>query len=197
MSLIFGTDEGQLFNANGQRKYLTQNEAKKLLAVARKTEQRMRLFCRLLYYTGCRISEALAVTPRLLDSETGSIVFRTLKRRRTTYRAVPVPFRFLRELLAFAQASGLGPDDRLFPWCRQTAWRRIRTLMEAAGIEGPQATPKGFRHQFGVHAIGSKVPEGTLKNWMGHARLRNTHIYTYVTGIEERAIAARMWRGRQ
>ena len=62
------------------------------------------------------------------------------------YRAVHVPRHFLRELLAYAE--GHGPDERLFPWCRQTAWRRIKAVMETAGIEGPQATPKGFRHQW-------------------------------------------------
>ena len=53
-----------LFDAHGQRKYLTQSEAKKLLAVARKADRPTRLFCRLLYYTGCRITEGLQTTPR-------------------------------------------------------------------------------------------------------------------------------------
>lgn len=194
--MIFGTGEGQLFDGNGQRKYLTQQEARALLDLARKADRQTRLFCLLLYYTGCRCSEGLQVTPRRLDLGTGRIIFRTLKRRKAIHhRAVPVPRRFLRDMLSFAAGQELGPDDRLFPWCRQTAWRRIHALMDAAGIEGPQATPKGLRHQFGVHAIESKVPEGALQRWMGHARLRNTHIYTFVAGAEERALAARMWRG--
>jgi integrase/recombinase XerD len=151
--------ESQLFDANGERKYLTQGEAKTLLIVARRADPASRLFCELLYYSGCRCSEGLQITPRRIDTATGKVVFRTLKRRRAVYRGVPVPRRLLRELLAFANASAIGPDDRLFPWCRQTAWRRIRSLMDAAGIEGPQATPKGLRHQFGCHAIGQQVPE--------------------------------------
>ncbi|WP_165363699.1 tyrosine-type recombinase/integrase [Sphingobium cupriresistens] len=128
MSINYG--EGQLFTAEGERKYLTHGEAKALLAVARKADRQTRLFCRLLYYTGCRVSEGLQITPRRLDMETGRVVFRTLKRRRTVFRGVPLPHRFLAELLAFAQSAELGSDDRLFPWCRQTAWRRIRALME-------------------------------------------------------------------
>ena len=197
MNAIDGGGEGQLFDLNGQRKYLTRREARALLAAARKTDRRTRLFCRLLYYTGCRISEALQITPRRLDTETGRVIFRSLKRRHTVYRGVPVPRRFIGELLAYARALELEPDAPLFPWCRQTGWRRIRALMEAAGIDGPQATPKGLRHQYGVLAIDRKVPESTLQRWMGHARRRNTHIYTFAIGAEERALADRMWRTGQ
>ncbi len=184
-------DDGQLFDGDGQRKYLQAGEAKRLLAAAARADVATRLFCELLYYTGCRISEGLELTPRRLDPETGRVVFRTLKRRKLVYRAVPVPAKMMRPLMALA--DGRDPDAPLFPWSRQTGWRRIKALMEAAGIEGPQATAKGLRHQYGVLAIEKKVPEGTLKKWMGHARLRNTQIYTFVTGPEERALARRMW----
>lgn len=192
--MIYDTGEGQLFDLNGQRKYLTQSEARSLLAAARKADRQTRLYCRLLYYTGCRCSEGLQITPRRLDTETGSIVFRTLKRRRRVYRAVPVPRRFIRDLLAFAQAQRLGADDRLFPWCRQTAWRRIHTLMAAVGIEGPQATPKGFRHLFGCHGVGNGLPEGLVGRLLGHSDVKSTRVYTFVMNAEERALTARMWR---
>ena len=74
----------------------------------------------------------------------------------------------------------------------QAAADREKKLV-AAEITGPQATPRGLRHRFGVHAIGSKVPEGTLQRWIGHARLRNTHIYTFAVGADEIALARRMW----
>lgn len=194
MNSSYSNSEGLLFDLNGQRKYLTQNEAKNLLAAASKADQPTRLFCRLLYYTGCRISEALQITPRRLDAETGRIIFRTLKRRRAIYRAVPVPHIFLRELASYARKEKLGLDDRLFPWCRQTGWRRIRALAEAVGIEGPQATPKGFRHQYGCHGIGCGLSESLVGRMLGHANPKSTHVYTFAVGAEERALAARMWR---
>ena len=78
MSESCGSGEGQLFDLNGQRKYLTRSEARALLAAARNADRQTRLFCRLLYYTGCRISEALQITPRRLDTDTGLVIFRTL-----------------------------------------------------------------------------------------------------------------------
>jgi len=48
--------------------------------------------CAVLYYTGCRISEALALTPRRVDIGDQVVIVESLKkRRRGVYRAVPVP----------------------------------------------------------------------------------------------------------
>lgn len=191
MGRAYQNEELSLFDALGQRKYLIAGEARRFLDTALEKDDLTRLFAQLLYHSGCRISEGLAVTPRLLDAEAQRVVFRTLKRRKRVYRAVPVPASLMRELVALAR--DLAPDDRLFPWSRQTGWRRIHRIMEAAQIAGPQATPRGLRHRFGVHAIGSKVPEGTLQRWIGHARARNTQIYTVAMGAEELALARRMW----
>lgn len=184
-------DSFDLFDVNGERKYLDAGEARRFLAAARAADLHARLFCEVLFYTGCRISEALELVPRRLDIEGRRIVFRTLKRRRLIYRAVPVPTRLMRDLHAWART--LRPDDELFPWCRQTGWRTIKTIMDAARIRGPQATPKGLRHQFGIHAIAVNIPETLLQRWMGHARARTTRIYTVVGGSEERKLAKRMW----
>lgn len=184
-------DEGQLFSPSGERKYLQSSEAKRLLAAARTAAADTRLFCQLLFYTGCRLSEGLAITPRLIDAEARHVVFRTLKRRRLTYRAVPVPARFMRELAAFAK--GHDADQLIFPWSRQTGWRRIKLLMDAAGIVGCHATPKGLRHQFGCHAISRQIPESAVGRWLGHASSKSTRIYTFVVDAEERALARRMW----
>ncbi len=184
-----------MFNLRGGRKYVNKAERRAFFTVARKLRSKSeRTFCLFLYYTGCRISEGLELMPKRLDTANRCIVFRTLKRRKLTYRAVPVPSRLMRELIALAHECG--PDERLFPWSRQTGWRRIKELMDTAQIIGPQASPKGLRHQYGVLAIEKKIPEGTLQRWMGHARLRNTQIYTFVTGPEERALAKRMWATR-
>ena len=194
MNSDYGMDETRLFDAEGQRKYLNATEAARLLAVAARANPATRLFCQLLYYSGCRLSEGLALTPRLIDAEAQRVVFRTLKRRRLAYRAVPMPTALIRDLVAAAR--GRDPDERLFAWSRQTGWRRIKELMEAAGITGPQATPKGLRHQFGIHAIGRQIPESAVGRWLGHASVKSTRVYTYAVGAEERELAKRMWSGR-
>ena len=95
-----------------------------------------------------------------------------------------------------ALRRGKGHSDRpLWPWSRMTVWRRVHEVMEEADIpDGPHRCPKGLRHGYGVHAIGSGVPLNMLSKWMGHASMEVTAIYANALGAEEQGLAARMWR---
>lgn len=181
----------RLFDANGARKYLCVSEWRRFVMAAMRAPAETRTFCLLLVYTGCRISEALAVTPARLDREAGRVVFRTLKRRRRIFRAVPVPRELMRELVLLTHRTP--PDTPIWPWCRQTAWRRVKAVMREARIAGPQATAKGLRHAFGVASAEQNVPPGLAQRWMGHARLETTAIYVHAVGEEERSFARRIW----
>lgn len=192
MAATYGAvDETVLFNRDGQRKYLCGSEGRRFLSAADQADEATRLFCRLLSFTGCRISEALELTPRRLDVESGRVILRTLKRRKRVFRAVPVPFTLMRDLAL--RARELDPDQPLWSWCRQTAWRRVKQVMAQAEIDGPQAAPRGLRHQFGVRAAECGVPMVLTQRWMGHADLRTTAIYQQAAGEEERRLAELMW----
>ncbi|MBI1262769.1 MAG: tyrosine-type recombinase/integrase [Rhizobiales bacterium] len=186
------SDPLSLFDETGGRKYLCGSELPRFLEAARHADVETCTFCCLLAFTGCRISEALALTSAQLDGETGRVVFRTLKRRRQLFRAVPVPPELM---AALRRMGGDGPDDApLWRWCRQTAWRRVKAVMDSASIDGPQAMPKGLRHAFGVANAEENVPMATTQKWLGHARLETTAIYQQAVGREERAFARRLWR---
>jgi len=86
------------------------------------------------------------------------------------------------------------PDTPFWPWCRQTAWRRIKLVMEAAGIAEAQAMPKALRHGFGIANAEENVPPALTQRWMGHARLETTAIYQQAVDDEERSFAKRVWR---
>lgn len=192
MGVHFDFGDASLFDGDGRRKYLAPSETRRWLASARQADPHTRLFCLLLYYTGCRISEGLALTPAHIDAETNRVVFRTLKRRKCVYRAVPVPASFVRALLPLAR--NCAPEQRIFPWSRTTAWRRTKALMIEAGIDGPQATARGLRHRFGVEAIVKGIDEDLLRRLLGHApNSKSTRIYLNAMGAEERAIVRRMW----
>lgn len=49
--------------------------------------------------------------------------------------------------------------------------------MAAGGVSGPQATPNGLRHGFGVAAIQAGIPLNFPQRWFGHAQLTTTAIY--------------------
>jgi integrase/recombinase XerD len=185
-------DPLSLFSATGSRKYLCAKEVPRLLEAANKADPETREFCRLLTFTGCRISEALALTAERLDAETGRVVFFTLKRRQLAFRAVPVPPDLMRALCKLAARRPQGA--RLWPWCRQSAWRRVKKVMDRAGIVGAHAMPKGLRHGFGVANAEQNVSMATTRRWLGHSSLETTAIYQQASGREERAFAARLWR---
>ncbi|MEM9966210.1 MAG: site-specific integrase [Asticcacaulis sp.] len=185
-------DETALFDQEGQRKYLAASESAHFLRAASGMDDPTRVFCHLLHYTGCRISEALELTPRRLDVEGQRVVFRTLKRRKRAFRSVPVPAKLMLELLSLSY--GRDADERLWAWCRQTGWRRIKKVMEQANIKGPQAVPRGLRHHFGVQALRANMPLAVTQRLLGHASPATTAIYQYATGEDERHFLRRMWR---
>ena len=183
----------QLYDPNGQRKYLTPSERQEFLRAAENAPREVRTFCETLAHSGCRISEALALTAARVDVGAGVLVFESLKKRRKgIYRAVPVPQGLLETLGDVHDLEALG-DGRLWDWSRTTGWRRVREVMNAADIRGICATPKGVRHGFGIKAVTSEVPLNMTQKWLGHARIATTSIYTDAVGPEEQKIAERMW----
>ena len=92
-----------------------------------------------------------------------------------------------------AQASPRGRMRALWPITRQAAHRQVATLMAAAGIEGPQACPRGLRHGYGVAAVTAGVPLPTVAAVLGHASLETTAIYITAIGAEARELVARIW----
>src|SRR3954452_4771568 len=82
----------QLYDAEGRRLYLTEDERRAFVSAAAKATREVRTFCGVLHATGCRISEALALTAASVDLSARVIVFESLKKRRKgIYRAVPAP----------------------------------------------------------------------------------------------------------
>ncbi len=161
----------ELFDTQGRRLYLTAEERAAFLDAAKDADRYVRTFCLALHYTGCRISEALALTPQSFDYSGKAIVFETLKKRRKgIYRAVPVPGKVLDTLdmvhaIRHRQKRHGDPKyaPMIWPWSRMTAYRRIKEVMDAGGIaDGPHKCPKGLRHGYGVQAISSGVPLNML-----------------------------------
>ncbi len=189
-----------LYDRHGARKYLTASEWLAFMRAAEAADQAVGTFCGVLAYSGCRISEALALTADRVDVEDGVVIFESLKKRqRGIYRAIPVPPAFLNKLVSVHDLDQVrrrddrGREVHLWPWSRATAWRRVSEIMDTAGITGLHATPRGLRHGFGIRCASAGVPLNLAARWLGHSQLSTTAIYTNATGPEERRIAQRMW----
>lgn len=193
-----------LFTQLGERKYLSGKErARFLKALAVLTDPKDRTFCECIFWTGCRPSEALGLTAINIDIDEGMVIVRSLKKRGKLkgrhFRPIPVPSDFLERLehvhsLREARHISAQAHKKLWTFSRTTAWRRMQTVMEAAGLTGVKSSARGLRHSLGVHAAVTKVPETRIKKWLGHASLGTTEIYLDAAGEEDRSIAERMWR---
>lgn len=193
------SSEMRLYGVGQQRLYINASERVRFLQAAEQAEPEVRTLCLTLTYTGCRISEALALTPLSIQAEARLITIHTLKRRKANVvREVPVPQVLISALRAIHDIHASDQGKPLWQHkgvrvCRSTAYRWIKAVMTQAGIEGAQASPKGLRHGYGIHAIRSGVQLNMLQKWMGHSSMDTTAIYANAIGAEELAIADRMW----
>ncbi len=190
-----------LYDHNGNRKYLTVAERTAFLKAAEAMPDNVQTLCAALAYTGARLSEVLALTPKRIDTHARLAMIECLKKRRQgVWRAVPIPPELIAELervhniTAARKDAAAAAQVPLWNWCRTTAWTRVKECMETAGISGTQASPKGLRHAFAVGALQSGVPINFVRKWLGHSRLSTTEIYADAVGDEEQAIAGRLWR---
>jgi integrase/recombinase XerD len=187
-----------LHTVAGARKYLNVAERQRFATASETLAPGPRAFCLLLMWSGCRISEGLAVTPLAIDRETGTVALITLKRRKTAFvRQVPIPASLINDLTKVFNLSEREQDPhlcsvRLWRWSRSTAWRYVKEVMRRAAVSGAAAMPKGLRHTFGVAGF-QTVPPHIVQRWLGHASLRTTAIYGDVSGSEERLLAKRIW----
>jgi integrase len=191
----------QFHDHQGNRLDLSTEERRIFIAAATRAEEPVRTFCTVLHDTGCRISEALSLTPTCIDLTGQAIVFKSAKKHNQGItRMVPVPPALLEALdrvhaIKVAQQGASGQaGNRLWLWSRTTAWRRVGEVMEMAGIpRGPHRSPKGIRCGFAAHAIRSGVPVQVLSRWMGNADPGMAALHTHAFGKEEKIIATRMW----
>ncbi|MBW3533436.1 site-specific integrase [Shewanella sp. NKUCC06_TVS] len=201
--------EMRLFSPDGERLYLTSEERRRFLDASALESPSERMFCHVLHYTGCRPSEALAITPRRVMINDSNIVIQSLKKHKTDqqgrlkqaqYRSVPVPPSLIEHLdLVFGLRSQLrrdfGIDAQLWSMSRPTAYRLVKRVMDRAGIVGAQATGKGLRHGFGVALVTANppVPLHVISQLMGHSDSKTTEIYLQVLSEERHSLVMNAW----
>lgn len=172
------------------RTILTKDEVRRVLANF--TVAKYRTFCGLLYATGLRISEAIALETGDIDKAQG--VIRVRKGKGGHGRLVMLSARLhiaLREHWWATQP----PEPRLFashrggPLCADSARRALLCASAVAGI-GKVVTPHMLRHAFATHLMEAGVDLRRLQALLGHTSIRSTTIYTHVSAHQVSAITS-------
>jgi len=194
----------RIFDGQGNRLYLNLDERRRFIKASKNEVREKRMFCQILHDTGCRISEALELTPSRIMMETKEIQFRSLKKRKydmqgnlklPEYRLVPVSENLIELLdltfnLKILQGNDRMVNKSLFKLSRNSYWRMIKDVMADAGVKGKMATPKGLRHGFAIALlVGEKpAPIHLVSKVLGHSDIATTEIYLQAIGQEKRQL---------
>jgi site-specific recombinase XerD len=156
-----------------------------------------RLILDLMWTTGARVSEVLALKPtNFVDyGYQFGVILQTLKQRpgrptrkalqRSPKRYVPIVDHALQDRIqSFLYANKFRNTDRLFPMCRQTVNRHIKLLVEKAGGSPFRISAHTFRHSFAVHLLLHACPLKVLSKLLGHSSIASTEIYTNVLTVD-------------
>lgn len=193
------TTKGSIYDALGRRKYTNTKENRRFL----RTLETLGLpldrytFCRTIYDTGCRTSEALELDIERLEPETNIVRFRTLKQGKDQqgneiirFRRVPVPGDLMSLLWDIALLS---EDGKIWHFSRVTAWKTLKSVMTAAKIEGIQANGRGLRHGYGTRGMALGIPLPVIQELLGHASIQTTSIYLHTQDEQLQRWVSRMW----
>jgi integrase/recombinase XerD len=187
-------------------KTLTLAEVDRLLGVAGQSDpeaplsvrlRASRLAClvELLYATGLRVSELVALPASAARGDTRVIVVRGKGNKERLVPLNDAAKRAMMEYLALLAQSGSGGavagSKWLFPsfgdsghLTRQHFARELKALAASAGLRAPQLSPHVLRHAFASHLLHNGADLRVVQTLLGHADISTTQIYTHV--LEER-----------
>jgi integrase/recombinase XerD len=155
---------------------------------------RMHALVEVLYATGLRVSElvALPVAVALRDDR-----FFVVRGKGNKERMVPLSAKARDAMRAWlAQRNGnpmLAQSPYLFPSSsesghlpRQVFARDLKALASRAGIPSVKVSPHVLRHAFASHLLANGADLRAVQQLLGHADISTTQIYTHV--LEERLV---------
>jgi integrase/recombinase XerD len=153
----------------------------------------MRLACLLevLYATGLRVSELIALPASSARSKSEVI---TVRGKGGKERLVPlsqIARRTMQQYLSLREEVDAAESRWLFPSfgdsghvTRQHVARELKALAASVGIEARKMSPHVLRHAFASHLLANGADLRIVQALLGHADVSTTQIYTHV--LDER-----------
>jgi len=142
----------------------------------------------MLYATGMRLSEIIAVEQSALAPEIACVLVTGKGRRQ---RLVPLGSYALEAIDRYMTQARPGlvksgrEDNTLFVtrrggrFSRSGMWKLIRHYIRAAGIK-KKVTPHTFRHSFATHLLEGGADLRVVQELLGHVSINTTQIYTHL-----------------
>jgi len=166
-------------------------EREGLSPAARLKALRMRCLIEMLYATGLRVSELIALP---LSAATTRERFLVVRGKGDKDRLVPLneaARAAARDYLDALRQAGAAEGRWLFPsegesghLTRQVFGRDLKTLGAAAGLSPLALSPHVLRHAFASHLLQNGADLRVVQELLGHADIATTQIYTHI--LDER-----------
>lgn len=173
-----------------ERDYLTEEEALTFIKAIKHPV--VQVFTTTLFYTGVRVSEALALTPEDVDLSLGWIYIKNGKGNK--YRKIPICHKLKKALLDYEQWR---VDSHQYFATEKTGSLSIgrvqaiiRETREKLGCK-KHITAHVFRHSFASQLVKNDVNIVSISKLLGHSSLKTTSIYTHASD-EQLVDAVRM-----
>jgi len=164
-----------------------QSEAEDQSASASVSEaaQRLYVLLELLYATGLRVSELVALERKSLMRDASYL---SVTGKGGKERIVPLNDRARDALVAWkGRIEKTGPGKFMFPakgaeghLARQVFARDLKALAGRAGIASAKISPHVLRHAFASHLLQYGADLRVVQMLLGHADIATTQIYTHV-----------------
>lgn len=181
-------------------KSLTEEDVERLLAAPDlecPRGLRDRAMLELLYATGLRISELIALTPGALNRRQGvvRVVGKGGRERLVPVGGVALEWleRYDREARGELDPEGRSgvvfPSNRRRAMTRQTFWYAIKRYALQAGVRS-DVSPHTLRHAFATHLLNHGADLRAVQMMLGHADLSTTQIYTHIAKARLKSLHA-------
>ncbi len=144
--------------------YLTEEEIRQLVDACKK--ERDRLLITLLFQTGVRISEALALTPAAIRNFEGKPAMEIVGKGKKL-RMVALPVNLKEKLESYAYRARIEPRMKFFDINRSRAWQILNETRAAAGIE-KRVFPHLLRHSDAIIRLRKTGNPKALQYHLGH-----------------------------
>lgn len=184
----------------GRLEFWTYEEYKKFISTIPPGTQYYLLF-ELLFWTGCRVGEALAITPADLNEMgcqisidktyyrmKGKDVITTPKTEQSV-RVIEIP-EFLRDELKeyLDRMYGIPSDERIFPIGQEAVQHKMKRNSEKAGVK--KIRVHDLRHSHVAYLINRGVEPLIIKERLGHKDIRITlNTYGHLYPSKQRTVA--------
>jgi len=175
-------------------KYLSETEIDALFAAAAKQPPAqaavLRAALEVLYATGLRVSELLALPRAAL---TGNAAMLLVRGKGGKERMVPLS-QAARDAVAALPVAGrwLFPGrDKRRPMTRQGLALLLKAAALGAGIDPARVSPHVLRHSFASHMLAHGADLRSLQLLLGHADIATTQIYTHLQSERLREVVDR------